>query len=104
MTRLMLDAAKAVNALHSWKPPIVHSKLKSTNLLVDSSLHVKVSGFGLARLVNNGTQVEVGSVSPAGGNASSRNAIVYKAPEVLSYVFFFIFIIFCYYCCFNCCC
>eukprot|EP00026_Physarum_polycephalum_P003037 Phypoly_transcript_03046.p1 GENE.Phypoly_transcript_03046~~Phypoly_transcript_03046.p1 ORF type:complete len:740 (+),score=120.64 Phypoly_transcript_03046:24-2222(+) len=79
VSRFALDAAKAVNSLHCWRPPIVHRKLKSTNLLVDSNFHVKVSGFGLACLMQGNTNEPPAPVPTSG----SRGAIVYKSPEVL---------------------
>jgi len=76
---MALDAAKAVNSLHCWRPQIVHRKLKSTNLLVDTNFHVKISGFGLASLKGPAGNEPPAPVPTSG----SRGAIVYKSPEVL---------------------
>ncbi|KAL8233789.1 hypothetical protein R6Q59_019889 [Mikania micrantha] len=43
------DVAKGINYLHCLCPPIVHSDLKSPNLLVDKNWTVKVCDFGLSR-------------------------------------------------------
>uniref|UniRef100_A0A6N2LPW4 non-specific serine/threonine protein kinase n=1 Tax=Salix viminalis TaxID=40686 RepID=A0A6N2LPW4_SALVM len=43
------DAAKGMNYLHQFRPPIVHRDLKSLNLLVDSTYTVKICDFGLSR-------------------------------------------------------
>ncbi|KAL8199650.1 hypothetical protein R6Q57_013218 [Mikania cordata] len=43
------DVAKGINYLHCLSPPIVHSDLKSPNLLVDKNWTVKVCDFGLSR-------------------------------------------------------
>ncbi|KAJ6900766.1 hypothetical protein NC652_026769 [Populus alba x Populus x berolinensis] len=43
------DAAKGMNYLHQFRPPIIHRDLKSLNLLVDSAYKVKICDFGLSR-------------------------------------------------------
>ncbi|KAL4423315.1 hypothetical protein ABPG77_006110 [Micractinium sp. CCAP 211/92] len=48
---MLLDAALGMLYLHSRAPAIVHRDLKSPNLLVDDSWHVKVSDFNLSRFV-----------------------------------------------------
>jgi serine/threonine-protein kinase CTR1 len=45
----MLDTAKGMLYLHARNPPIIHRDLKSPNLLIDTSWHVKVSDFNLSR-------------------------------------------------------
>jgi serine/threonine protein kinase len=47
------DAARGMNYLHSRRPPIIHRDLKSHNLLVDESWRVKVSDFGLSRIISS---------------------------------------------------
>ncbi|KAF9676585.1 hypothetical protein SADUNF_Sadunf08G0017600 [Salix dunnii] len=67
------DAAKGMNYLHQFRPPIVHRDLKSLNLLVDSTYTVKICDFGLSR-------------SKAKTYISSTNAAgtpEWMAPEVL---------------------
>ncbi|CAL1397429.1 unnamed protein product [Linum trigynum] len=48
--QMALDIARGMNYLHCFNPPIVHRDLKSSNLLVDRNLTVKVGDFGLSRL------------------------------------------------------
>ncbi|CAA7017082.1 unnamed protein product [Microthlaspi erraticum] len=47
---MALDIARGMNYLHSCSPPIIHRDLKSSNLLVDRNLTVKVADFGLSRI------------------------------------------------------
>ncbi|CAN7117093.1 unnamed protein product [Brassica rapa subsp. narinosa] len=47
---MALDIARGMNYLHCFSPPIVHRDLKSSNLLVDRNLTVKVADFGLSRV------------------------------------------------------
>eukprot|EP01117_Protostelium_nocturnum_P007651 TRINITY_DN2744_c0_g1_i3.p1 TRINITY_DN2744_c0_g1~~TRINITY_DN2744_c0_g1_i3.p1 ORF type:complete len:746 (+),score=216.81 TRINITY_DN2744_c0_g1_i3:138-2240(+) len=49
MLKMASDAAKGMNYLHTYSPPIIHRDLKSQNLLVDKDFNVKVTDFGLAK-------------------------------------------------------
>jgi len=49
------DAAQGMNYLHTFSPPIIHRDLKSHNLLVDENFCVKVTDFGLAKLMSTET-------------------------------------------------
>ena len=48
-----IDAAKGMVYLHNCKPPVIHRDLKSANLLVDKHWQVRVTDFGLSRVVDN---------------------------------------------------
>ncbi|XP_044059170.1 LOW QUALITY PROTEIN: ankyrin repeat and protein kinase domain-containing protein 1 [Siniperca chuatsi] len=41
------EASMGMNFLHSMKPPLLHLNLKTSNILLDDHLHVKISDFGL---------------------------------------------------------
>ncbi|TYH81285.1 hypothetical protein ES332_D03G189100v1 [Gossypium tomentosum] len=71
--RMALDVARGMNYLHHRNPPIVHRDLKSSNLLVDRNLNVKVGDFGLSRW-KNGTFLTT---------KSGRGTPQWMAPEVL---------------------
>jgi len=71
--RMCRDAAKGLQYLHSFKPPILHRDLKSGNLLVDESFNVKLSDFGLSR-VKAHTYTMTGQ----------RGTFQWMAPEVLA--------------------
>ncbi|KAH3762336.1 SHK1 protein [Pelomyxa schiedti] len=70
------DAALGMLWLHSSKPAIIHRDLKSSNLLIDEHLHVKVCDFGLSQ------------IKPAGqnlldGREGAKGTPLWMAPEVL---------------------
>ena len=68
---MALDIAKAMNYLHSCRPPILHRDLNPSNCLVTSDLHIKICDFGLARLKSvEGTK--------------SLGTVQYSAPEFIS--------------------
>lgn len=78
--QLSLESARAVHALHCWKPPIIHCNLKSTKLLVDKSLHVKVAGFGLSLFKSQHQSHVVVKSQP-------KDSVCYISPEVQRFVF-----------------
>eukprot|EP00440_Ansanella_granifera_P014053 gb/GFBE01015270.1/.p1 GENE.gb/GFBE01015270.1/~~gb/GFBE01015270.1/.p1 ORF type:complete len:193 (+),score=23.28 gb/GFBE01015270.1/:1-579(+) len=80
--------ARALGFLHACTRPIIHRDLKPLNLLLTRSLDLKVTDFGLSkimrpRLVKATTQDELLSPAPkmSGGVGTYR----YMAPEVVRY-------------------
>ncbi|KAK4255083.1 hypothetical protein QN277_008128 [Acacia crassicarpa] len=48
-----LGASKGMEHLHSLVPPLVHTNLRTSNVLVDESFTAKVSDYGLCKLLTN---------------------------------------------------
>ncbi|XP_020209332.1 serine/threonine-protein kinase-like protein At1g28390 [Cajanus cajan] len=46
--RFALQIAKAVRALHSSEPPVIHRDIKSSNVLIDKNWNARLADFGLA--------------------------------------------------------
>ncbi|OAY23246.2 serine/threonine-protein kinase-like protein At1g28390 [Manihot esculenta] len=46
--RFALQIAKAVQALHSANPPVIHRDIKSPNVLIDENWNARLGDFGLA--------------------------------------------------------
>lgn len=63
--RLALQIAKAVKALHSSNPPVIHRDIKSSNILIDSNGNARIGDFGLA-LRGHVEDVRVKCTPPAG--------------------------------------
>ncbi|EEY63742.1 protein kinase [Phytophthora infestans T30-4] len=59
----MLDAARAVSYLHSFRPPFLHRDIKPTNFLVDANCSVKLTDFGESRSLPRAQVVSNGLVS-----------------------------------------
>ncbi|KAK4491670.1 hypothetical protein RD792_002435 [Penstemon davidsonii] len=58
--RLALQAAKALEYLHEGcQPPIMHRNFKSTNVLLEDDLSVRVSDCGLAPLLSPGSLTQL---------------------------------------------
>ncbi|KAI3950989.1 hypothetical protein MKW98_026443 [Papaver atlanticum] len=70
---MALDIARGMSYLHHCNPPVVHSDLKSSNLLVDKNWTVKVGDFGLSR-IKHATHLSMMS-----GNGTPQ----WMAPEVI---------------------
>uniref|UniRef100_A0AAV2IYV2 Protein kinase domain-containing protein n=1 Tax=Knipowitschia caucasica TaxID=637954 RepID=A0AAV2IYV2_KNICA len=47
--QMIHETSMGMNFLHSAKPPLLHLNLKTSNLLLDDHLHVKISDFSLIR-------------------------------------------------------
>ncbi|XP_076002680.1 ankyrin repeat and protein kinase domain-containing protein 1 [Genypterus blacodes] len=45
--QMIHEASAGMNFLHSMKPPLLHLNLKTSNILLDNTLHAKISDFGL---------------------------------------------------------
>lgn len=65
-----LDTAQGMGYLHSHNPPMIHRDLKTTNLLVDRGMNVKICDFGLSRIRSDKPMSVVGTVQ-------------FSAPEIL---------------------
>lgn len=66
-----IDTAQGMAYLHSLNPPMIHRDLKTTNLLVDRGMNVKICDFGLSRY-----QADDKIMSAVG-------TVQFAAPEVL---------------------
>ncbi|XP_062179269.1 probable receptor-like protein kinase At2g39360 isoform X2 [Phragmites australis] len=72
---ISIGAAKGLNHLHSFVPPLIHKDFKTNNVLVDENFIAKVADAGLVRLLRGSEDV-----GPSHGFSSS----VYQDPEVHS--------------------
>lgn len=69
-----LQAARGMLYLHSHRPSIIHRDLKSSNLVVDNHWVVKVTDFGMSRIVpENVQQIESGVLLPSSATARNRH-------------------------------
>lgn len=71
-----LEAAKGLAFLHSTEPKVIYRDFKTSNILLDSDYHAKLSDFGLAR---NGPTDDRSHVS-----TRVMGTYGYAAPEYLS--------------------
>lgn len=90
-----LQAARGMLYLHSHQPPICHRDLKSSNLVVDDHWVVKVTDFGMSRIVPKKIQdIEKGvldaaalskqsSANQSQSNASAAGGVSFAATPVV---------------------
>lgn len=77
---MALGAASALFFLHSFKPPLLHRDIKSSNFLVDFSGAIKVTDFGLCS--TKGSDHSYGFTSQSADDAH-KGTPAYMAPECL---------------------
>uniref|UniRef100_A0ACD5WS90 Uncharacterized protein n=1 Tax=Avena sativa TaxID=4498 RepID=A0ACD5WS90_AVESA len=76
---IAIDVALALEYLHNYKPvPIVHSDLKTSNILLNNDKVAHVGDFGLARFLH---QADTSLPEISSGWATRRGTIGYAAPE-----------------------
>jgi len=71
------DAALGMNWLHCNNPTFIHRDLKSSNLLMDEKLKVKVCDFGLSQVKEHGTMLKDEDLA--------RGTPLWMAPEVMEF-------------------
>jgi hypothetical protein len=78
--RVLSDTCRGLAYLHHRVPAVLHRDLKSANLLVDDSFHVKICDFGLARLrdLSDGSGASAAAVMTA-----QVGTVQWMAPEVI---------------------
>ncbi|XP_052353459.1 receptor-interacting serine/threonine-protein kinase 4 [Oncorhynchus keta] len=73
--RLAHQVALGMNFLHHLDPPLLHLDLKPSNVLLDDSLHAKLTDFGLARVYHSISKANRKDTGEDGGTLS------YMPPE-----------------------
>ncbi|KAH7924807.1 kinase-like protein [Leucogyrophana mollusca] len=77
---LVMDIARGLDYLHSFKPPVVHGDLRGANILITPSSRACVADFGLTTLEHDVN----GSPTPS-TSSYGVGALFWSAPELLSY-------------------
>lgn len=74
--KMARDAALGVLWLHSSNPVFIHRDLKTSNLLIDSNMTVKVCDFGLSQIKPRGEHLK-------DGQEGAKGTPLWMPPEVL---------------------
>ncbi|CAN9511368.1 unnamed protein product [Ophioblennius macclurei] len=75
--QMIHETSMGMNFLHSMKPPLLHLNLKTSNILLDDHLHVKISDFGLIHW-------EEGKSETFMEHLTARGNISYIPPETFT--------------------
>ncbi|KAJ8081020.1 Homeobox protein tos8 [Marasmius tenuissimus] len=78
---MMQESCEGLRYLHEYNPPIVHSDIKSMNILVSDDGHCRISDFGLSTIENDSPE---GRVSDSTSRAAMRGSIPWLAPELMN--------------------
>ncbi|KAK1416977.1 hypothetical protein QVD17_26097 [Tagetes erecta] len=71
--KIILGVARALVYLHSYAPiPIIHGDVKAAKILLDENFEPKLSGFGLAKLINETDCINVDSIRGTSGYVSAE--------------------------------
>lgn len=76
--KLLCDAARGLEHLHSLKPPVVHGDIKPDNVMITENIRAALADFGVSRLmVDLGVRTGLTTAGGAGGPAG------YQAIELM---------------------
>lgn len=76
--QMIHEASMGMDFLHSMKPPLLHLNLKTSNILLDDHLHVKISDFGLIQWEEDMSKTVLLE------NLTARGNISYIPPETFT--------------------
>ncbi|KAH9929157.1 kinase-like domain-containing protein [Fomitopsis serialis] len=74
--KLLVDVAEGLQYLHS--ETVAHGDLKSSNILIDSTLHARLCDFGLTTLIHS-----INTIDPATRSNGGQGTVQYMAPEIM---------------------
>ena len=75
---MMIDVTKALHYLHNRYPDVIlHRDIKPSNILVDNNGKVKLSDFGISKLIQQSKSIEYMGHSP------EKGTYVWMSPEIL---------------------
>eukprot|EP00727_Mastigamoeba_balamuthi_P002678 m51a1_g12407 putative serine threonine kinase (997) ;mRNA; r:699751-704568 len=75
---ILNDISSGMAYLHGSNPPIIHCDLKSSNILMSSSMQAKVCDFGLTVIAH-----QHGGSSAVQGDESALGSLFWSAPEII---------------------
>ena len=85
---MAIQILEGVTYMHSCRPPLLHTDIKSHNILVDRSWNVKIADFGFAQMVAHSNSSSLMSIrsnsSSKNGTLSCGGTLAYLPPEALS--------------------
>ncbi|XP_077323022.1 uncharacterized protein LOC143956699 isoform X1 [Lithobates pipiens] len=83
--RFLHEVALGMNWLHCLSPPLLHLDLKPRNVLLNDSLHIRITDFGLSKYISSSNEANGGTLEYMPPEAFQKGYNPSEASDVYSF-------------------